>query len=97
MQYSVTLQDFPGIPADVRQQAERRFVKTLEKSLGGPDEIDLAYRAWTHAEDASEDELSADDKTQALRWQRAAMRAQQEGFNGLGEAPEAWFEVRLVR
>ena len=97
MQYTVALQDFPEIPADVRQQAERRYCKTLERALGGADEVGIAYRAWTHAEDSSEDELSADDRTLALRWQKAAMKAQSEGFNGLGEAPEAYFEIKLVR
>lgn len=97
MQYTVALQDFPQIPVDVRVQAERRYGKTLERALGGADEVGLAYRAWTHAEDSSEDELSAEDKTLALRWQKAAMKAQTEGFNGLGEAPEAYFEIKLVR
>jgi hypothetical protein len=97
MQYTVALQDFPEIPADVRQQAERRYIKTLEKALGGAEEVGLAYRAWTNAEDSSEDQLSPTDKSLAIRWQKAAMKAQSEGFNGLGEAPEAYFEVRLVR
>lgn len=97
MQYTVALQDFPEIPAKVRLEAERRYGKTLERALGGVDEVGLAYRAWTNAEDSSEDELSADDKTLALRWQKAAMKAQTEGFNGLGEAPEAYFEIKLVR
>jgi hypothetical protein len=97
MSYTVTLQDFPDIPANVREQAERRYAKTLERAIGGADEIPPAYRAWMSAEDSSEGDLSDLDKALAIRWQKAASRAQQEGFNGLGEAQEAYFEVRLAR
>ena len=97
MSYTVTLQDFPDIPANVREQAERRYAKTLERAIGGADEIPSAYRAWMTAEDSSEGDLSDLDKALAIRWQKAAARAQQEGFNGLGEAQEAYFEVRLAR
>lgn len=95
MSYTVTLQDFPEIPADLRIQAEHRFVRTLERSLGGVDEVRPAYKAWSSAEDSSESELSLEEKALASRWQRAALKARQEGFNGLGEVQEAYFEVRL--
>ena len=97
MSYTVTLQDFPNIPADLKQQAEHRFTRVLERSLGGADEIRPAYKAWSDAEDASEGDLSAEEKALAVRWQKAAMKARQEGFNGLGEVQEAYFEVRLAR
>lgn len=97
MPYTVTLNDFPDIPADMRQQAERRYSRTLEKVLGGADNILPTYRAWMAAEDTAESELSDEEKRLALQWQKAAMRAQTEGFNGLGEGPEAYFEVRVER
>ena len=97
MSYTVTLQDFPDIPANVREQAERRYAKTLERAMGGVDEIGPALKAWMTAEDSSEGDLSDHEKALAVRWQKAAARAQQEGFNGLGEAQEAYFEVRLSR
>ena len=97
MSYTVTLQDFPEIPANVRQQAERRYTRTLERTIGGADEIVPAYQAWTTAEDSAESELSDAEKALARRWQKAAMKAQQDGFNGLGDAQEAYFEFRLDR
>ncbi len=97
MSYTVTLEDFPEIPDDLRLQAERRFSRTLERALGGVEEIAPAYKAWSTAEDSSEDELSTEEIELAKRWQKASMKARQEGFNGLGESPEAYFEVRLER
>ncbi len=97
MAYTVTLQDFPDIPADLRQQAERRYLRTLERALGGHEEIAPAYKAWSTAEDSAPDDLSSEEKVLAQRWQKASMKARQEGFNGLGDAPEAFFEVRPER
>ncbi|WP_253207029.1 hypothetical protein [Verticiella alkaliphila] len=95
--YSVTLEDFPEITPQYRQEAERRFRKTLERALGGEDEVTPAYRAWQNAEESSESELSPLDRELALRWQKAAQRARQDGFHGLGESDEAYFEIRLQR
>ncbi|VCU71352.1 hypothetical protein PIGHUM_03433 [Pigmentiphaga humi] len=94
--YTVTLQDYPQIPDDLRQQAERRYARALEKSLGGSEALALAYKAWNWAEESFGD-LSEEEKTLALRWQRAALKAAQEGFSSLGQVDSAYFEVRLDR
>ncbi|OVZ58827.1 hypothetical protein CDO44_14095 [Pigmentiphaga sp. NML080357] len=94
--YTVTLQDYPQLPDDLRRQAERRYARTLEKTLGGIEGIAAAYKAWNWAEE-SFGELSEEERSLALRWQRAAMRAAQEGFASLGETDSAYFEVRLER
>ncbi|RYF51651.1 MAG: hypothetical protein EOO27_29610 [Comamonadaceae bacterium] len=73
MSYTVTLQDFPDIPDNIRVQAERRFIRTLERAIG------------------------SEEAALAKRWIQAATRAQQDAFNGLGEAQEAYFEFRVAR
>lgn len=95
--YSVTLEDFPEITSQYRVEAERRFRKALERALGGETEVPGAYRAWQNAEESAESELSEDDRQLAQRWQKAAMRARQDGFQGLGDSDEAYFEIRLQR
>nr|MBF0685376.1 hypothetical protein [Pseudomonas sp.] len=97
MPYLISLEDFPEISEKHRQEAERRFRRTLERALGGEDAVIPAYKAWQAAEDSSESELTADEMALARRWLAAAGRARNEGFNGLGEAPEAYFEVRVER
>lgn len=97
MSYSVTLQDFPDIPDNLRVQAERRFIRTLERAIGNEDDVVSAYTAWSSAEDAGEGELTGEDMALAKRWIQAASRAQQDAFNGLGESPEAYFEFRVAR
>ncbi|MEK7947697.1 hypothetical protein WKR98_23345 [Pigmentiphaga sp. YJ18] len=94
--YTVTLQDYPQLPEELRHQAERRYARTLEKALGGTEGLAAAYKAWNWAEE-SLDEISEEDKSLALRWQRAAVNAAQEGFAALGETDTAYFEVRLER
>ncbi|MPS27602.1 MAG: hypothetical protein E2576_11220 [Alcaligenaceae bacterium] len=94
--YTVTLQDYPHLPEELRLQAERRYARTLEKALGGSEGLAAAYKAWNWAEE-SLDEISDEDRSLALRWQRAATKAAQEGFAALGETDSAYFEVRLER
>jgi hypothetical protein len=96
MNYTVTLQDFPEIPSEMKEQAERRFTVTLERALGGPENVRPAYKAWTAAQEADETLLTADEKALAMKWHRAAQRAYQDGFSGLGESPEAHFDVKLA-
>jgi len=97
MSYTVFLEDFPEISDKHRQEAERRFRRTLERALGGEEAVIPAYKAWQAAEESSESELTPDELALAKRWLVAAGRARNEGFSGLGEAPEAYFEVRLER
>src|SRR5690606_8723448 len=95
--YTISLEDFPEITDKHRQEAERRFRRTLERALGGEDAVIPAYRAWQAAEDSSESELTTDEIALAKRWLVAAGKARNDGFTGLGEAPEAYFEVRVER
>lgn len=97
MSYTITLEDFPDITDKHRHEAEQRFRRTLERALGGEDGVMPAYKAWQAAEESAESELTAEEVGLARRWLAAASRARQDGFNGLGEAPEAYFEVRLER
>lgn len=44
--YTITLQDAPAdLPAQARQDAEQRFRRTMERTLGGPEQTLEAYRA----------------------------------------------------
>ncbi|GAA0492528.1 hypothetical protein N5K27_26930 [Pigmentiphaga sp. GD03639] len=94
--YTVTLQDYPQLPEELRLQAERRYARTLEKALGGIEGLAAAYKAWSWAEESADD-ISEEERSLALRWQRAAVKAAQEGFSALGETDSAYFEVRLER
>lgn len=95
--YTITLQDPPSdIPERARSDAENRFQRTLERALGGPENVIAAYRAWQTAEETPETEMSGDDIAMAKKWFAAASRARNDGLRDLGET-EAWFEVRMCR
>jgi hypothetical protein len=95
--YAITLQDAPSIiPQQARIDAETRFQKTLERALGGPENVMLAYRAWQTAEETSDIELSYEQITLVKKWLAAASRARNDGLRDLGET-EAWFEVRAIK
>lgn len=92
--YTITLQDAPSdIPERARLDAEKRFQKTLERALDGPENVMAAYRVWQAAEESSEDEMSEEQITTAKTWLAAASRARNDGLRDLGET-EAWFEIR---
>ncbi|WP_322995596.1 hypothetical protein [Castellaniella sp.] len=83
--YTITLQDAPAdIPEKARQDAERRFQRTLDRALGGPDEVLAAYQAWATIEDTAEDEMSPEDVALAKQWIAAAGRARDDAFQNLG-------------
>lgn len=97
MTYTITLQEAPRDITDcARRDAEDRFRRTLERALGGPDAVPIAYRAWQQAEENTETEMSAEDIALARQWIAAATRARNDGFRDLGES-EAYFEVRMKR
>lgn len=97
MHYTVTLQDAPRDLTDrAKNNAESRFQRTLERTLGSTEAVVSAYRAWQSAEETAETELSEEEITLAKRWIAAATRAQEDGFRELGEC-EAWFLVRLEK
>lgn len=95
--YTITLQDAPtDITELARAHAEHLFRRTLERALGGPEQVLAAYKAWTTAEDTAEDEMAPEDVALAKRWITAASRARGDAFQAMGET-EAWFEVRIER
>ncbi|MCQ9616674.1 hypothetical protein L1889_08085 [Paenalcaligenes niemegkensis] len=97
MSYTITLQDAPSdISERAKKDAEYRFQRTLQRSLGEPDEVVASYMAWQNAEETAESELSPEEITLAKRWIAAATKAQQDGFRELGES-EAYFEIRVER
>lgn len=93
--YTVFLINFPELPLKERMVAEIRYSAALEKALGSPELVATAYGAWCSASDSSEAEITADQANQAKTWLRAVDRARVAGFQGLGEAEGAYFEVRL--
>jgi hypothetical protein len=95
--YTITLQDAPAdLPELARAHAEHLFRRTLERALGGPEQVLAAYKAWTTAEDTAEDEMTPEDVALAKRWIAAAGRARGDAFQAMGET-EAWFEMRAAK
>ena len=97
MTYRITLQDFPEIPEDARLKAEDQYRRALEKALGGPEEVEPAYRAWLSVSESGNDQLGKEEVAQASKWQKASDLARQTGFRSLGESAEAYFEFKLSR
>jgi hypothetical protein len=93
MSYTVKLVDFPDAPADVIATAESRFRRELDKLLG--DSVEAALKAFENAGESSADELSKEELALAATWAKAYEAAKTAGFRALGEADEAYFEIRL--
>ena len=93
MPYTVQLIDFPDAPADAIATAESRFRRELDKLLG--DRVEPALKAFENASESSADELTKDELALAATWAKAFDAAKTAGFRALGEAAEAYFEVRL--
>jgi len=93
--YTVALRDAPSsLPADARITAEARYARELERALGGPEQVATALDAVLSLEGA--DMISAADKAMAERWQKASGTARDRALSQIGEAEEAYFEVRAA-
>ncbi len=91
--YLVRLCDAPSsLPHDAKAAAEARYARELERLLGGPYEVTAAFDVMSGLEYA--DTVSDVEKAVALRWQRAASTARDRALSPIGDAEEAYFELR---
>ncbi|MPM27870.1 hypothetical protein SDC9_74385 [bioreactor metagenome] len=88
----VTLQDCPGIDAALKQHAERRFLREIERFFPDEQSIVDAFQAYTDAAEGGE--INAQQEVLARSWLKAYDKARQAGFQGIG-VEEAYFDVRL--
>ena len=95
--YTVALVDAQGLPSAARIAAETRYAASLERSLGGADQVVEALRAWRVASEAEATDVDRATFQRAMCWPRAANLAKQAAFRDLGEFPGAHIEVTLPR
>ena len=80
----------------VHISAEVRFIKELERSLGGEEAVVRVYRAWCEAAEAEASELNEETSSLAVKWPMAFNTAQRAGLKNIGEG-DAHVELHLVR
>lgn len=93
MPLRITLQDYPGAQPDMMASAVARFRRELERKLG--DEAEAAFKAYQNASESSANELTKEEHRLASAYAAAYESARTAGFRDLGDAQEAYFEVRL--
>jgi hypothetical protein len=93
--YGVSLHGMDGLPAAEKISAELRFIKELNRGLGGADAVVEAYRAWRDACECDASELSAAMASLAVKWPKAFETAQRAGLKNIGES-DAHFELHLT-
>ena len=94
--YAVALCGVDALPPAERIAAELRFVRELEKSLGGSEAVVRVYRAWGDASESDPSELDDETANMAMKWPKAFELAQRAGLKSIGDE-EAHFEIRLER
>lgn len=90
--YTVRLLDYPAV--DALKVAEQRFRRELDRQLGA--DVVLTLRAFQNASESGESDLTKDEIALALRWAKAYEVARTAGFRDLGDAQEAYFDVRPI-
>lgn len=95
--FTVALRDYPeDLPAKDRLAAEARYTKELTRQFGAPEQVAAALDTLHSLEESSPDEVSSGELALLKQWGKASTAARQAGFRDLGDAQEAYFEVRLV-
>ena len=92
--FTVTLCDYPELPETERQRAEARYVRVLERQLGGPAEVAEALALIEDLQEAGPEEVSDQARQLYARWMKAARLAAEAGMQGLGESEGSFFEIR---
>ena len=90
--FRVTLQDCSGIADDIKNKAEARFSKVLERGFPNQEAMTRAFKLFSDAAEGGI--ISKSDEPLARSWQKAYEAARQAGFQGIA-SEEAYFEVRL--
>lgn len=93
---TATLQDFPDLDEQGKKTAERKFIQSLEKSFPDTEDLLTCFKAFQNASDGDGASISKQESKQALRFHQAFDKARQAGFQQLGVAEEAYFDVRLA-
>ncbi|WP_353236169.1 hypothetical protein [Diaphorobacter ruginosibacter] len=89
----VTLQDCDGIEPALKERAQARFLREIERFF--PDEQSMidAWRSYTDAAEGSE--ITGEQEQLARSWLKAFDKARQAGFQGIA-VEEAYFDVRIA-
>ncbi|UUZ63855.1 hypothetical protein LP417_32400 [Polaromonas sp. P1-6] len=98
MNYSLTLYAFEDASNQERQDAEKRFRKALDETLGDANLVAPVYAAYlkivaTYGDAPSEDALSAGELEIFNRWQAAESAALTAAFGPNRYMGEAQFEI----
>lgn len=90
--YVVSLHGVEDLPPAERISAELRFIKELDRGLGGAEAVVEVYRAWRDACECDASELSASTAGLAVKWPKAFEAARRAGLKNMGES-DAHFEI----
>ncbi len=93
----MALQEAHYLPTRDRIDAEVRFVRELERVLGGSEYVAETYAAWLAVTECHANEIDRARAISAARWPVAMNAANHAAFAQLGDVGEAHFEVRLER
>ncbi len=93
---TVALRDYPELPSKERIAAEARYIRVLERKLGGPEAVADALRTVMQLEESDGGDAGPEELATASLWTKAANAAREAGYQGLGEVDGAYFEVRLA-
>lgn len=95
--YTVSLTDYPNLPTKERVAAEVRYCKALERRIGPPGDVVHALKAVERlADDGHVAELTEEARRLVNQWHLACSTARTAGLQGLGDLPEAWFDIRVL-
>ncbi|OYY39113.1 MAG: hypothetical protein B7Y28_03695 [Polaromonas sp. 16-63-31] len=100
MSYLIRLVDNTEFPEEQCRLIEQRYDRALVHQLGSPEQVAQARRAWVQAktreDEATETDLSLEEKQAIVRWERAEAAARLLAFEGYtGALEDIYIDVRV--
>jgi hypothetical protein len=101
MSYSLTIFDADDTPAEQRREAEKRFRRSLESSLGNATLVAQVYTAFqgivgVYGENPDLDGLTDAERAVVEQWLQAETAAVAAAFGPHRYMGDAMFEIRVL-
>ena len=93
--FRIELCDTPDLPDALRERAEARYARVLERQLGSADAVCQTLQLLEQLQEAAPEDVPPDAQALCQRWLKAARAATEAAMQGLGVAEGGYFTVHV--
>ncbi|VUZ28919.1 Uncharacterised protein [uncultured Comamonas sp.] len=93
--FRIELCDTPELTDALRERAEARYARVLERQLGSAEAVCDTLQLLEQLQEAAPEDVPPDAQAVCQRWLKAARAASEAAMQGLGVAESGYFAVHV--